>query len=59
MKSRLIIDGNSVYELDEECLLQKKLPLPEGAATFSENRDTPLVQKAILPYQTSSESDIS
>ncbi|MEJ8734043.1 hypothetical protein [Mediterraneibacter sp. ICN-202921] len=24
MKRRLIIDGNAVYELDEECMLQKK-----------------------------------
>ena len=25
MKRKLIIDGNDVYELDEECMLQKKL----------------------------------
>lgn len=25
MKRKLIIDGNAVYELDEECMLQKKL----------------------------------
>ena len=24
MKSRLIIDGNAVYEIDEECLEKKK-----------------------------------
>ena len=24
MKRRLIIDGNAVYELDEDCMLQKK-----------------------------------
>lgn len=25
MKRKLIIDGNAVYELDEECMLQKKM----------------------------------
>ncbi|MDD2978689.1 MAG: hypothetical protein PHN80_01820 [Hespellia sp.] len=25
MRNRLIIDGNAVYELDEECLLKKQL----------------------------------
>lgn len=25
MKRRLIIDGNAVYELDEDCMLKKRL----------------------------------
>ncbi len=25
MKRKLIIDGNSVYELDEECMLKKRV----------------------------------
>lgn len=25
MKRKLIIDGNAVYELDEECMLQQKV----------------------------------
>lgn len=25
MKRRLIIDGNAVYELDEDCMLEKRL----------------------------------
>ena len=30
MKRRLIIDGNAVYELDEECMLKKRLDKKEN-----------------------------
>lgn len=30
MKRRLIIDGNAVYELDEECMLKKRLDREEN-----------------------------
>lgn len=53
MKSRLIIDGNAVYELDEECLLQKKIPLPESAVTFPEEKETSLIQEEILTSRSS------
>lgn len=36
MKRKLIIDGNAVYEIDEECMLKKRL---------NENKD-PKEQKA-------------
>jgi len=26
MKTRLIIDGNAVYEIDEECVRKRKVP---------------------------------
>lgn len=30
MKQRLIIDGNAVYELDEKCMLKKRLDTERG-----------------------------
>jgi len=29
MKRRLIIEGNAVYEVDEDCLLRKRLDTPD------------------------------
>lgn len=31
MSRKLIIDGNAVYELDENCMLKKRLDQPEKA----------------------------
>lgn len=30
MKRRLIIDGNAVYELDEDCMLKKRVDKKES-----------------------------
>lgn len=30
MKRRLIIDGNAVYELDEDCMLEKRMDKKEN-----------------------------
>ncbi len=38
---KLIIDGNAVYEIDEECMLKKQLREPEtGGTGAKEQRDT-------------------
>lgn len=29
MSRKLIIDGNAVYEIDEKCMLKKRLDIPE------------------------------
>ncbi len=34
----LIIDGNSVYEIDEECLKRKQVPKECGTAEMLEER---------------------
>ena len=39
MKRRLIIDGNAVYELDEDCMLKKRLDKGK------EKREEQLVKK--------------
>ena len=33
MSRKLIIDGNAVYEIDEECMLKKRLEGPETGKT--------------------------
>ena len=33
MSRKLIIDGNAVYEIDEECMLKKRLKGPEDSGT--------------------------
>lgn len=33
MSRKLIIDGNAVYEIDEECMLKKQLREPETGGT--------------------------
>lgn len=38
MKRRLIVDGNAVYELDEDCMLQKRLD-KENAKRRKENEE--------------------
>lgn len=41
MSRKLIIDGNAVYEIDEECMLKKRLREPEDGGTGKkEQRDT-------------------
>ncbi|HIX48051.1 MAG TPA: hypothetical protein H9981_03400 [Candidatus Mediterraneibacter caccavium] len=41
MSRKLIIDGNAVYEIDEECMLKKRLKGPEDGGTGAkEQRDT-------------------
>ena len=34
MSSRIIIDGNAIYEVDEECLRKKKEKEPEQHEIF-------------------------
>ncbi len=36
MNKKLIIDGNAVYELDEECMLKKRLAQKEEKKTYTE-----------------------
>lgn len=38
MKRRLIIDGNAVYELDEDCMLKKRLDRDEKAKEKMEEK---------------------
>lgn len=33
MRRKLIIDGNSVYELDEQCMLTKRMEQEQGKKT--------------------------
>ena len=39
MKRRLIIDGNAVYELDEDCMLKKRLDKGTEEEKAEENRE--------------------
>ena len=39
MKRRLVIDGNSVYELDEDCMLQKKAKKHSDSRTEEGRRE--------------------
>lgn len=39
MKRKLIIDGNAVYELDEECMLKKRLDNKDGIDKEKENKN--------------------
>ena len=47
MYSRLVIDGNAVYEIDEECLRKKGRREPQGEEPVKKNR----LQPEKKPYQ--------
>ncbi len=38
MRSRLIIDGNAVYEIDEDCMRKKRKNLSKGKDIFENDR---------------------
>ena len=38
MSRKLIIDGNAVYEIDEQCMLRRKLEENEATKGSSENK---------------------
>ncbi len=37
MSRKLIIDGNAVYEIDEECMLKQRIRSEEAADTAKKN----------------------
>lgn len=39
MASRLIIDGNAVYEIDEECMMKKKKQEEERRRQIEQRRN--------------------
>lgn len=39
MKRKLIIDGNAVFELDEECMLERQLNTQEDESGAREKRN--------------------
>ncbi len=45
MKRKLMIDGNAVYEIDEECMLRKRIKDQE-----KEETDTKSESKKDVPY---------
>lgn len=47
MYSRLIIDGNAVYEIDEECMRRKGRREPQKEEPMKKNR----LQPEKKPYQ--------
>ena len=47
MYSRLVIDGNAVYERDEECLRRKVMREPQREEPVKKNR----LQPEKKPYQ--------
>lgn len=48
MKRKLIIDGNAVYEIDEECMLKKRLNEDEKRKE-EKNRDSQNHRNQIRP----------
>ncbi len=50
MKRHLIIDGTAVYEIDEDCMLKKRVDKDEDKETsgrFQESRIAPNTEKRI------------
>ena len=45
MKRRLIIDGNAVYELDEDCMLKKRLKMDEKDTSSHEEEKKRVVHE--------------
>lgn len=45
MKSRLIIDGNAVYEIDENCREKKRTARTNGKDVFENNRKQPIKRR--------------
>lgn len=39
MRQRLIIDGNAVYELDEKCMLRKRIDTDKKEKEKNEKRE--------------------
>ncbi len=40
MKRKLIIDGNAVYEIDEDCMLRKRMDENKEKKEDTNNQDT-------------------
>lgn len=45
MRSKLIIDGNAVYEIDEDCMLQKDRERQRGKESGFEGQTDPCREK--------------